>query len=89
MGVPLSSKVYGFSVRNLSAVVAPPNLPEPIRKKLEDALAKAMKDPATLAKLDRIGEFIEYKTGPQIRDDAVQVQAEQLEIGKLLDKVKK
>ena len=48
-----------------------------------------MKDPDTLAKLDRIGEFIEYKTGPQIRDAAVRVQAEQLEIGKILDKVKK
>jgi hypothetical protein len=48
-----------------------------------------MKDPDTLSKLDRIGEFIEYKTGPQIRDIAVRVQAEQLEIGKILDKVKK
>lgn len=89
MGVPLSSKLYGFSARNLSAVVAPPSLPEPVRKKLEDALARAMKDPDTLAKLDKIGEFIEYKTGPQIRDAAGRVQAEQLEIGKILDKVKK
>lgn len=89
MGVPLSSKVYGFSARNLSAVVGPPGLPEPIRKKLEDALAKAMGDPDTLAKLEKIGEFIEYKTGQQIHDTAARVQAEQLEIGKILDKVKK
>jgi putative tricarboxylic transport membrane protein len=89
MGVPLSSKVYGFSARNLSAVVGPPNLPEPVRRKLEDALARAMKDPATVEKLEKIGELIEYKTGPQIRDAAVKVQAEQLEIGKILDKVKK
>jgi putative tricarboxylic transport membrane protein len=89
MGVPLSSKVYGFNARNLSAVVGPPNLPEPVRRKLEDALARAMKDPATLEKLEKIGELIEYKTGPQIREAAVKVQAEQLEIGKILDKVKK
>ena len=89
MGVPLTSKLYGFSARNLSAVVGPPNLPEPVRKKLEDALAKAMKDPATIEKLEKIGELIEYKTGAQIRDVAVKVQAEQLEIGKILDKVKK
>ena len=89
MGVPLSSKVYGFSARNLSAVVGPPELPEPIRKKLEDALAKAMGDPDTLAKLEKIGELVEYKTGQQIKDAATRVQAEQLEVGKLLDKVKK
>jgi tripartite-type tricarboxylate transporter receptor subunit TctC len=89
LGVPLSSKVYGFSARNLSAVVGPPSLPEPVRRTLEDALAKAMKDADTLAKLEKIGEFIEYKTGPQIRDAAAKVQAEQLEIGKILDKVKK
>ena len=88
-GRAASSKVYGFSARNLSAVVGPPGLPEPIRKKLEDALAKAMGDPDTLVKLEKIGEFIEYKTGQQIRDAAIRVQAEQLEIGKLLDKVKK
>ena len=46
MGVPLSSRAYGFSVRNLSALVGPPGLPEPIRQKLEDALKKAMEDPA-------------------------------------------
>ena len=48
-----------------------------------------MGDPDTLAKLERIGEFIEYKTGQQIRETAARVQAEQLEIGKMLDKVKK
>ena len=48
-----------------------------------------MKDPATIEKLEKIGELIGYKTGAQIRDAAVKVQAEQLEIGKILDKVKK
>jgi tripartite-type tricarboxylate transporter receptor subunit TctC len=89
MGVPLSSKVYGFSARNLSAVVGPPGLPEPIRKRLEDALAAAMRDPETLARLEKIGELIEYKTGPQIKEAATRVQAEQFEVGKILDKVKK
>lgn len=88
MGVPLSSKVYGFSARNLSAVVAPPALPEAIRTRLADALAKAMTDPDTLGKLEKIGEQIEYKTGPQIRDAAAKVQAEQLEVGRSLGKAR-
>jgi len=48
-----------------------------------------VRDPDTLAKLEKIGEFIEYKTGQQIREAAAKVQAEQLEVGKILDKVKK
>ena len=48
-----------------------------------------MGDPDTLAKLEKIGELVEYKTGQQIKDAATRVQAEQLEVGKLLDKVKK
>jgi tripartite-type tricarboxylate transporter receptor subunit TctC len=84
MGVPLSSQKYGFSVRNLSALAGPPALPEDIRQKLEDALAAAVADPETREKLDKIGEFIEFKTGKEILAAAREVQAEQRLIGEQL-----
>jgi tripartite-type tricarboxylate transporter receptor subunit TctC len=87
MGVPLSSAKYGFTVRNLSSLAGPPGLPEPIRQTLEDALRAAVADRETREKLDTIGEFIEFKTGKQIRDAAVEVQAEQKLIGEQLGKV--
>jgi tripartite-type tricarboxylate transporter receptor subunit TctC len=89
MGVPLSSKKYGFSVRNLSALAGPPGLPEEIRQKLEDALRSAVADPETREKLDRIGEFIEFKTGKEILAAAQEVQAEQKAIGEQLGRVLK
>lgn len=89
MGVPLSSKLYGFSVRNLSALVGPPGMPEDVRRKLEDALKKAMEDKEVLAQLDKIGEFIEFKNGKEILDVARQVQTEQKAIGEQLGKVRK
>jgi len=89
MGVPLSSKSYGFSVRNLSALAGPPGLPEDIRQKLEDALRAAVADAETREKLDKIGEFIEFKTGKEILAAAQEVQAEQKVIGEQLGKVLK
>jgi tripartite-type tricarboxylate transporter receptor subunit TctC len=85
-GVPLSSKLYGFDTRNLSAIVGPPGLPEDIRKKLEDALAQAMKDPAVQAQLEKVGELIVFKTGAQIHEAAVQTQAVQKAVGEKLTK---
>ena len=89
MGIPLSSKLYGFSVRNLSALAGPPGLPEDIRAKLEAALKKAMDDKEVYAQLEKIGEFIEFKTGKEILETARQVQAEQKVIGEMLGKVLK
>ncbi|MBM3650302.1 MAG: hypothetical protein FJX11_21195 [Alphaproteobacteria bacterium] len=89
MGVPLSSQKYGFTVRNLSSLAGPPGLPEPIRQKLEDALKASMEDKESREKLEKIGEFIEFKTGKQIREAAIQVQAEQKAIGETLGKVLK
>lgn len=89
MGVPLSSKRFGFTVRNLSALVGPPGLPEDIRGKLEEALRKAMEDKEVLAQLEKIGEFIEFKTGKEILEVARQVQAEQKVIGEQLGKVRR
>lgn len=89
MGIPLSTAKYNFSVRNLSSLAGPPGLPEPIRAKLEDALKKAVADPATREQLDKIGEFIEFKTGKEILEAATTTQAEQKAIGEVLGKVLK
>ena len=86
LGVPLSSKLYGFTARNLSSIVGPPDLPEPIRQKLEDALKKAMDDPAIHERLVNTGELIEFKTGKQIKDDATKAQADQYLVAKQLGK---
>ncbi len=88
-GVPLSSKKFNFTVRNLSALAGPPGLPEDIRQKLEDALKKAMEDKDVRAQLDKIGELIEFKTGKQILEVARQVQTDQRAVGEQLGKVLK
>jgi len=85
-GVPLSQQLYGFSTRNLSAVVAPPKLDPSIRQKLEAALKKATEDPQTLERLKTTGELIGFLDSRQIRETAAQVQAEQYAIGKALGK---
>ena len=85
-GIPLSKNLYGFSTRNLSAVVAPPQLEPAIRQKLEAALKAAAEDPQTLERLKTTGELIEYYPSDRIREVALQVQAEQHSIGKALGK---
>ena len=89
LGVPLSSKQYGFTARNLASVVGPPGLPEPIRRKLEDALKKAMDDPAIHERLVNTGELIEFKTGREIKEAATKAQAEQYVVAKQLGKATK
>jgi tripartite-type tricarboxylate transporter receptor subunit TctC len=89
-GVPLSSKKYNFSVRNLSAVVGPPGLPEPIRQKLENTLKSAMDDPEVMAKLKQgVGEDMRFRTGAQALQDAKEVQAAQRIVGEQLGKLHK
>ncbi len=89
MKVPLSKDLYGFTVRNLSAMVGPPGLPEDIRQRLEAALKKAMEDKEVMERLKTIGEFVVFKTGQQIRSDARQVLAEYRAIAEQLGKVVK
>ena len=43
--VPSTREMYGFEIPNLIAIVGPKGLPDYVVKKLEDASAKAMKDP--------------------------------------------
>jgi tripartite-type tricarboxylate transporter receptor subunit TctC len=89
-GVPLSSKKYGFSVRNLSVVAGPPGLPEPIRAKLESALKAAMDDPEVMKRLqDSVGEDIRFRTGAEALKDAQEVQAQQRIVGEQLGKLAK
>jgi tripartite-type tricarboxylate transporter receptor subunit TctC len=89
LGVPLSRDVYGFSVRNLSAVVGPPGLPEPIRARVEEALRLAMHDTEVLAQMDRIGELIRFRTGAEALQDAREVLAEQRVVGEQLGRVRR
>ena len=49
----------------------------------------AVADAETREKLDRIGEFIEFKTGKEILAAAQEVQAEQRAIGEQLGRVLK
>jgi tripartite-type tricarboxylate transporter receptor subunit TctC len=86
LGVPQSSKLFGFTARNLASVVGPPGLPEPIRQRLEDALKKAMEDPDVHARLVNTGELIEFKTGKAIAEVAAKAQAEQYLVAKQLGK---
>jgi tripartite-type tricarboxylate transporter receptor subunit TctC len=86
LGVPQSSKLFGFTARNLASVVGPPGLPEPIRQRLEDALKKAMDDPDVHARLVNTGELIEFKTGKAIAEVAAKAQAEQYLVAKQLGK---
>ena len=81
MGVPLSTEKFGFSTRNLSALVAPPGLPEDIRQKLEDALKQVMEHPAYTEQFRNVGELIEFKTGAEIRQAVEETQAVQRKIG--------
>jgi tripartite-type tricarboxylate transporter receptor subunit TctC len=85
-GVPLSTTLYGFSTRNLSAVIGPPNLDVSLRQKLESALKAAAEDPQTRDRLKTTGEQIEFQSSTQIRETAAQVQSEQYTIGKALGK---
>jgi tripartite-type tricarboxylate transporter receptor subunit TctC len=86
LGVPQSSKLFGFTARNLASVVGPPGLPEPIRQRLEDALKKAMDDPDVHTRLVNTGELIEFKTGKAIAEVAAKAQAEQYLVAKQLGK---
>ncbi len=87
LGIPLSSEAYGFSARNLSAIVAPPGLDDGARQVLAAALADAMRDPRTVDRLAATGELVEFKTGAEIRAAATEVQARHLLVGEALGRV--
>ena len=89
MGVPLTSKLYGFSARNLSAVVAPAEPPGARAQEARGRPREGDEGPGHAREAGQDRRVHRVQDGPQIRDAAVRVQAEQLEIGKILDKVKK
>jgi tripartite-type tricarboxylate transporter receptor subunit TctC len=58
----------GFDVpvmNSLQGITGPPGLPEEIRKVLSDALAKAIKNPELMKKIDALGANPIYMTGPE------------------------
>lgn len=88
--MPLSREKYGFDTRNLSAMVAPPGLPEEIRSKLEAALKQVMDDPEYQAQFKNVGELIEFKTGAEIKAaGVVETRQVQEKIGEALGQVTK
>lgn len=47
-----------------TAVVAPAGLPEPIREKLEGLLESVVNDPAFIEQVNRLGDRVMWRTGP-------------------------
>lgn len=68
MGVPKAKDKYGFSLANNFTIIGPPGLPEPIRQKLEDTVATAMKDQATLDRLKKLSDDdYAFKTSSDVK----------------------
>lgn len=64
----------GFpSLRSVQGIIAPPDLPEPIRAKLEVAFRKALKDPAFVGAMDRMSMEVIDMSG---RDTKALVESE-------------
>lgn len=74
MGIAKAKDKYGFSLANDFALIAPPNMPEPIRQKLEDAVSTAMKDKDTLAKLSKLSDDdYKFKTGADLKSQTAKL----------------
>jgi tripartite-type tricarboxylate transporter receptor subunit TctC len=58
------------TLASINGTSAPPGLPEPIRKTLSDALAKAIKNPEFIKKIDSMGPAPIYMTGAEFRSYA-------------------
>jgi tripartite-type tricarboxylate transporter receptor subunit TctC len=52
---------------SLQGLTAPPGLPEEIRKVLSDALARAIKNPEFMKKMDQLGPAPIYMAGPEFK----------------------
>ncbi|MFH1628237.1 MAG: tripartite tricarboxylate transporter substrate binding protein, partial [Pseudomonadota bacterium] len=58
--IPSTQELYGFNVPDLLAVIGPPGLPDYVIRKLEDAFAKAIKDPDFIKAMNRMSMPIVY-----------------------------
>ena len=64
--VPSLQDLYGFSLPNLGGLFGPKGIPEPIVKKLEDAFAKAAKDPEFVKVMERMYTPVAYMDRAQM-----------------------
>lgn len=53
----------------LTGILAPPGLPEEIRKTLSDAMTKVFKDPEVIRMIEKIAAFSQYLSGPEFRTE--------------------
>jgi tripartite-type tricarboxylate transporter receptor subunit TctC len=60
-GIPSTVELYGFEASSLLCVAAPKGIPEYAVKKLEDAFAKAAKEPVFTQMMARMNMPIDYK----------------------------
>ncbi|MCL1838725.1 MAG: tripartite tricarboxylate transporter substrate binding protein [Propionibacteriaceae bacterium] len=72
MNIPKSIDKYGYKVMNPASMMAPPNLPENIRKAYEDALKLALEEPELQEKFIATNELVRYLNGADARAYAKQ-----------------
>lgn len=64
--IPTLQELYGFSAPNLMAVFGPRGLPDFVLRKLDDALAKAVKDPDFISVMNRMYTPVVYMNRSQV-----------------------
>ncbi len=64
--VPTLEELYGFKVPNIMGVFAPKGIPEPIMQKLDNAFAKAVKDPDFVKVMNQMHMPIMYMNRPEM-----------------------
>jgi len=65
--VPTISELDLVSLRSVQAIIGPAGMPEPIRKKLEDAFRKALSDKAFQDTMNRLAMEITDMPGPEVK----------------------
>jgi tripartite-type tricarboxylate transporter receptor subunit TctC len=71
---------YGISALSQGGYVAPPGLPEPIRKRLEDELKKGMEYPGFKKIAKQFGLIESYKPGKELYEELMIIYKENKEI---------
>ena len=83
--IPSLEDLYGFKFPNFNGVAGPKGIPVPIVKKLEDAYAKAMKDPEVIHLLNGMYVNIRYMDGATL---AKYTEENFAEVPKIIEKIK-
>lgn len=62
-----TEELYGISVSNLKAVIGPKGLSPSVRKTLEEAFTKAIKEPSLLSAFKKMDTAVVYMPGEELR----------------------